>query len=80
MIGLLQHPPPLGRGGCQSVAAGMHGVKMGECPEDFSICEILPDGPQNTNYGCMVGLTRLVADGRDIIVTLTVTVEVGVKK
>ena len=36
--------------------------------KDFSICEILPDGPQNTNYGCMAGLTRLAVDGRDIIV------------
>ncbi len=27
----------------------------------------LPDGPQNTNYGCMAGLTRLPVAGRDIL-------------
>ena len=36
--------------------------------KDFSICEILPDGPQNTNYGCMGGLTRLAVKGRDIMI------------
>jgi sialidase-1 len=35
--------------------------------KDFSICEILPDGPQSTNYGCMAGLTRLAVKGRDIV-------------
>jgi sialidase-1 len=35
--------------------------------EDFSICEILPDGPQSTNYGCMAGLTRLAVQGKDIL-------------
>ncbi len=33
-----------------------------------SICEVLPDGPQNTNYGCMAGLARLPIKGRDILV------------
>jgi sialidase-1 len=33
-----------------------------------SICEILPDGPQNTNYGCMAGLVRLPIRGRDILI------------
>lgn len=33
-----------------------------------SLCEILPDGPQNTNYGCMGGLVRLPVDGRDILI------------
>ena len=32
-----------------------------------TICEILPDGPQNTSYGCMGGLTRLPVAGRDIL-------------
>ena len=36
--------------------------------KDFSICEILPDGPQSTNYGCMGGLTRLAVKGRDIMI------------
>ncbi len=35
--------------------------------KDLSICEILPDGPQNTQYGCMAGLTRLPVEGRDIL-------------
>jgi sialidase-1 len=35
--------------------------------KDFSICEILPDGPQSANYGCMAGLTRLAVKGRDIV-------------
>ncbi len=35
--------------------------------KDFSICEILPDGPQSTNYGCMGGLTRLPVKDRDIL-------------
>lgn len=34
---------------------------------DLTFCEILPDGPQDTNYGCMAGLTRLPVDGRDIL-------------
>jgi len=30
-------------------------------------CRELPDGPQNTNYGCMAGLVRLPVAGKDII-------------
>jgi sialidase-1 len=33
----------------------------------LAICEVLPDGPQNTNYGCMGGLVRLPVRGRDIL-------------
>lgn len=33
-----------------------------------TICEVLPDGPQNTNYGCMGGLVRLPIKGREILV------------
>lgn len=33
-----------------------------------SICEVLPDGPQNTNYGCMAGLVRVPIKGRDVLV------------
>ena len=40
----------------------------GETWKDLSICEILPDGPQNTNYGCMGGLVRLPIQGRDILI------------
>jgi len=35
---------------------------------DWQIIEVLPDGPQNTNYGCMGGLTRLPIKGRDILI------------
>jgi sialidase-1 len=40
----------------------------GETWTGLSICEVLPDGPQNTNYGCMGGLARLPITGRDILV------------
>ncbi len=35
--------------------------------EDLSICEALPDGPQDRSYGCMGGLVRLPIKGRDIL-------------
>lgn len=34
----------------------------------LTICQVLPDGPQNSNYGCMAGLVRLPVQGRDILV------------
>jgi sialidase-1 len=34
----------------------------------LSICEVLPDGPQNSNYGCMGGLVRLPVHRKDILV------------
>lgn len=40
----------------------------GETWKDWKIVEILPDGPQDTNYGCMGGLVRLPVAGRDILV------------
>jgi sialidase-1 len=36
--------------------------------QDLSICEVLPDGPQDTDYGCMGGLVRLPVRGRDILI------------
>jgi sialidase-1 len=36
--------------------------------KDLRICEVLPDGPQDTNYGCMGGLTRLPVRDRDILI------------
>ncbi len=33
-----------------------------------SICETLPDGPQETTYGCMGGLARLPVAGQDILI------------
>lgn len=35
--------------------------------KDLQFCEVLPDGPQNTNYGCMAGLVRLPVAGQDIL-------------
>jgi len=39
----------------------------GKTWKDLTYCKVLPDGPQNTNYGCMAGLTRLNVKGRDIL-------------
>lgn len=36
--------------------------------KDVSICEVLPDGPQDTTYGCMGGLVRLPVKGKDILI------------
>jgi len=44
-----------------------HSDDGGATWKDLSICEVLPDGPQNTNYGCMGGLVRLPVSGRDIL-------------
>ncbi len=35
--------------------------------KDLAVCEALPDGPQNTDYGCEAGLVRLPIEGRDIL-------------
>ncbi len=35
---------------------------------NYRIIDALPDGPQNTNYGCMGGLARLPIKGKDILV------------
>jgi sialidase-1 len=39
----------------------------GQSWQDVSICEVLPDGAQNRDYGLMGGLVRLPVDGRDIL-------------
>ena len=36
--------------------------------KNLTFCEVLPDGPQDTNYGCMGGLVRLPVAGRDILI------------
>jgi len=36
--------------------------------KDLSICSVLPDGPQDSNYGCMGGLVRLPVRNRDILI------------
>ena len=40
----------------------------GETWTDWRIVQILPDGPQNSTYGCMGGLVRLPIQGKDILV------------
>ena len=40
----------------------------GETWTDWQIVPALPDGPQNTNYGCMGGLVRLPVNDRDILI------------
>jgi len=40
----------------------------GKTWQDVSICEVLPDGPQHSNYGLMGGLARLPVKGVDILV------------
>jgi len=39
----------------------------GEAWKDLSICEVLPDGDQNRDYGLMAGLVRLPVKGKDIL-------------
>jgi len=36
--------------------------------KETEICEVLPDGPQNSNYGCMGGLSRLRLENQDILI------------
>lgn len=36
--------------------------------KDLSICQVLPDGDQNRDYGLMGGLIRLPVKGRDVLV------------
>jgi sialidase-1 len=45
-----------------------YSADSGETWADFKIVEILPDGPQNSNYGCMGGLVRLPIKGKDILI------------
>lgn len=40
----------------------------GQTWSEMEMCAILPDGPQDTNYGCMAGLTRLPIAGRDVLI------------
>lgn len=40
----------------------------GETWEDLSVSEVLPDGPQDSDYGLMAGLVRLPIDGHDILI------------
>lgn len=40
----------------------------GQTWRDMEMCAALPDGPQDTNYGCMGGLVRLPVAGRDVLI------------
>ncbi len=40
----------------------------GETWTDWQIAQALPDGPQNTSYGCMGGLVRLPIEGKDVLI------------
>ena len=40
----------------------------GKTWKEWRIERILPDGPQDTNYGCMGGLVRLPIAGKDILI------------
>ncbi len=42
-------------------------VDGGKTWTDWKLVEVLPDGPQNTNYGCMAGLVRLPVAGKDVL-------------
>ncbi len=49
----------------------------GETWQDLEMCSALPDGPQDTNYGLMAGLTRLPFDNHDILIFSNVESEGG---
>jgi len=51
----------------------------GETWNDLSICEVLPDGTQNSNYGCMGGLVRLPVEDRDILIFSNIESQEGRK-
>ena len=36
--------------------------------KDCKICKVLPDGPQDSNYGCMGGLVRLPVAKRNVLI------------
>ena len=39
----------------------------GQTWSEAAVCQELPDGPQDSDYGCMAGLVRLPVQGRDIL-------------
>lgn len=49
----------------------------GETWEDLSLSDVLPDGPQDTDYGLMAGLVRLPLDNYDILLYSNVDTEQG---
>ena len=51
-----------------SLSSNLFGSFYGITGLVLKYCKILPDGPQDTNYGCMAGLTRLAITGKDILI------------
>jgi len=49
----------------------------GETWEDLTVSDVLPDGPQDTDYGLMAGLVRLPIDDHDILIYSNVDSEQG---
>jgi sialidase-1 len=49
----------------------------GETWEDLSVSDVLPDGPQDTDYGLMAGLVRLPMDDHDILIYSNVDSDQG---
>ena len=49
----------------------------GETWENLSVSDVLPDGPQDTDYGLMAGLVRLPIDDHDILIYSNVDSEQG---
>lgn len=45
--------------------------------QELDICEALPDGPQDTDYGLMAGLVRLPVTGHDILLFSNVESDQG---
>lgn len=49
----------------------------GQTWENLSVSDVLPDGPQDTDYGLMAGLVRLPVDDHDILIYSNVDSEQG---
>lgn len=49
----------------------------GETWEDLSVSDVLPDGPQDTDYGLMAGLVRLPINNHDILIYSNVDSDQG---
>ncbi len=50
------------------------GTDGGKTWDNLSVSDVLPDGPQHTDYGLMAGLVRLPLDGYDILLFSNVDV------
>lgn len=61
-----RHWAPEGKSPLRRWAATSH--DGGQTWTGAAICEALPDGPQDRNYGCMGGLVRLPVKGKDILI------------